>query len=373
MLRPSRQVAIYGGAHFGKSLIWQASDAFLLYFWTDIAKLPGALAGLLFAFSLIASGILDIAVGVIADRRADRGGTLTFYFLLGAPVSAFFFLCSFVAPALGATGGLLYAAGISILFRAAYAFIDVPENALLVRLSSTKWELLALSAGRTIASAAASLVVAGTALVLFHHVASDGGQKGFGLAAALGGLVAIPLLLGCLRLRPGAVQASVRSVSAPRSPRTNVAVLANALAATTLGSGFSKGLVYLGTDILGDAGWVGHAFLMMTIGKLLGAWLWVDISARLRSLWAALFAIVAAVLLIGADFLCAEVLPSLLDAMILMSGAALAGLNVIAWASLAKLNLFNSRELNKDVAVFTFLSKAGVGLGGFISVTLRSL
>jgi Na+/melibiose symporter-like transporter len=371
MVWPSRQVAIYGGAHFGKSLIWQASDALLLYFWTDIARLPDGWAGPLFAVSLVASGLLDIAVGVIADRRARRDGGLGIYFLLGAPISAFFFSCSFVAPPFGQTGGLIYALGISILFRVAYAFIDVPENALLVRLNCTRQELLNLSAGRTIASAAASLVVAGCALVLFDHVASNSGQGAFTLAAALGGLVAIPLLLGCLKLTPEAGREAALPDSAPRSSSTNVAILANALAATTLASGFSKGLVYMGTDVLGDPGWVGHAFLVMTIGKLLGAWLWADMAARFPSLWTALFAIFGTLLLIVADLLCAHFFRPLLDGMTLIVGAALGGLNVIAWASLAKLNLFDSRQRNKDVAAFTLLSKIGTGFGGFLSVAAR--
>jgi Na+/melibiose symporter-like transporter len=344
----------------------------LLFFWTDIAGLPAGWAGPLFALSLVASGLLDIAVGVIADRRAERRGDLGLYFLWGAPISALFFFCSFVVPPFGPQGGLYYAIGVSILFRIAYAFIDVPENALLVRLNSTKLELLNLSAGRTIASAAASLIVAGGALVLFRHVASDGGQNGFLLAAALSALVATPLILGCLKLTPGAESRPLPLASARRSTRTNLAVLANALAATTLASGFSKGLVYLGMDVLGDAGWAGHGFLMVTLGKLLGAWLWADMAARFPSLWTALFALVGAALLIAADILCAYFFPSLLDGLTLIVGAALGGLNVIAWASLAKLNLFNSRQRNKDVAAFTLLSKAGVGLGGLFSMVMRS-
>ncbi|WP_433909507.1 hypothetical protein [Sphingomonas yabuuchiae] len=152
-MRWRRACAIYCVAHFGKSLLWTASDLLTLYLLVSIYALAPTMAGAVFMVGLTASALADLGIGLWLARRPDHAAMLAGGALV---IAALAFPATVLLAPLG-FGALLVA---TVVFRIAYAGCDVPHNALLSRLGDTAGRAFALSRGRTIGTALASLVAA---------------------------------------------------------------------------------------------------------------------------------------------------------------------------------------------------------------------
>ena len=64
----------YGCGDFGCNIIYTAMSAFLLFYYTDYAKVSALAVGTIMMVSRIFDGISDIIMGVIVDRTKSRFG-----------------------------------------------------------------------------------------------------------------------------------------------------------------------------------------------------------------------------------------------------------------------------------------------------------
>lgn len=62
----------YGCGDFGCNIIYTAMSAFLLFYYTDYAKVSALAVGTIMMVSRIFDGISDIIMGVIVDRTKSR-------------------------------------------------------------------------------------------------------------------------------------------------------------------------------------------------------------------------------------------------------------------------------------------------------------
>lgn len=128
---PHTALAAYACAHFGKSLLWYASELLLIYLLTEHAGLAAAAAGLVLALGLLVSAAIGLGAGFSLRRRlceVTRIGRLQW---LGLSAAALALLLVFAAPLLPAPLRLGYVLVLSLLFRIAYAVCDVAQNTLL--------------------------------------------------------------------------------------------------------------------------------------------------------------------------------------------------------------------------------------------------
>ena len=75
-MRWRRACAIYCVAHFGKSLLWTASDLLTLYLLVSIYALAPTMAGAVFMVGLTASALADLGIGLWLARRPDHAAML---------------------------------------------------------------------------------------------------------------------------------------------------------------------------------------------------------------------------------------------------------------------------------------------------------
>ena len=64
----------YGCGDFGCNIIYTAMSAFLLFYYTDYAKVSALAVGTIMMVSRIFDGISDIIMGVIVDRTKSKFG-----------------------------------------------------------------------------------------------------------------------------------------------------------------------------------------------------------------------------------------------------------------------------------------------------------
>ena len=167
---PSKDLVLpYSGAHFGKSLFWYASEAFIAFLLTEVLRLPASSIAWTLSTSFLFSAVLDVAVGTTLRQRLASvayAGRLQF---VGSFVSAIAMTILFALPLLRLKASYAVVVLAVALFRAAYALIDIPQNAILS--TSTKGEeaRVRLASARLAASGLAALTISGLVSTIIYQ------------------------------------------------------------------------------------------------------------------------------------------------------------------------------------------------------------
>ncbi len=187
---------IYGAAHLGKSLTWYFSELLFAYFLTEFCGLKALTMGQVLAASFIFSAVVDPFVGKSLGRLARSVGQASKLQAFGAIISGVSLLLFSATGFVPGPWRFAYALGASCAFRLAYAFYDVPQNAILSLASAAPTARMGLSAIRIAGSGLATLIVALTAASLIGSTPALGAGRFLWVSlvfAVLGGISAIAL------------------------------------------------------------------------------------------------------------------------------------------------------------------------------------
>lgn len=149
----------YGAAHGGKTLLWAASDLYFTFFMTEICGVAPLYAGLAIGCSLLFAGLADLVlVRWVSDFRSATGSARLQAWGAFASAGALllFAAIAFLPPTIRLGAGIVTLFG----FRAAYALLDVPQNALLALAPSNDEQRRRLTAVRNAAGAIARTILA---------------------------------------------------------------------------------------------------------------------------------------------------------------------------------------------------------------------
>lgn len=365
----SKLLVGYAVSTFAKSLPWIAADSFGLYFLTEVAGILPATAGTLVLVFYLFGAVCDPIAGVLFDRRKRDTRATRRYFIAAQLAAGLFFVAGFTAG-LGVVGLLL--AGLA--FRAAYAVMDVPHNALLGVLARSGDQATDLGAARLCAALAASFAVTFGAGPVLYAAPSKGGEA-FLLYAALIALAGGVLFLIILPIPPAQAEATqtgrdaAPSAIAGHLPRALPWFLSS-MAAEGLIAGFvAKDAAYLSKYVFGGPGWAILALAALSAAKLAAVPIWLAVQRRfgLAGAWRGALA-----LLIAASFGFAVLgpRPDFSLGLIFSLGVGLGGANMLAWASMGSLALKTSagagRPLASPFGAFTAVSKVALGLSGWL-------
>jgi glycoside/pentoside/hexuronide:cation symporter, GPH family len=185
----------YGVGDTASNFYWQTFLNFLPYFYTDIFGLPAAATATLFVAVRIPDTCIDPVMGVIADRTRTRWGHYRPYLLWGCLPMALMGVAAFTTPKLGPQGKLVYAYltyGLSML---AYTFINTPYNALMGVISPNSLERTSVSSFRFVLAYGGLFMVQGLTIPMVKRFGQGNDQRGFQLAMAVYGVLAIALFL----------------------------------------------------------------------------------------------------------------------------------------------------------------------------------
>ncbi|WP_315761436.1 glycoside-pentoside-hexuronide (GPH):cation symporter [Sphingomonas sp. Y38-1Y] len=186
----------YGFGDFGYSLAYNMAGAFLLYYYTNVAKLPAAAVGTIFLAARLLDAVIDILVGIAVDKTRSRWGRTRPYFLFTAVPYAIVVVLLFNVPDGSETTRLIYA---FLTFKALGILMSlgsIPYTALLPMMTLDTKQRLKLSGMRSIGTSVS--VILGTAATMPLVGLFGGGdeQRGFLATATLfAGMSMVAILL----------------------------------------------------------------------------------------------------------------------------------------------------------------------------------
>jgi glycoside/pentoside/hexuronide:cation symporter, GPH family len=185
----------YGVGDTASNFYWQTFLNFLSYFYTDIFGLTAVATATLFVAVRIPDTCIDPVMGVIADRTWTRWGHYRPYLLWGCLPLALIGVATFTTPNLGPQGKLVYAYVTYGLIMLAYTFINTPYNALIGVISPNSLERTSVASFRFVLAYGGLFMVQGLTIPMVKRFGHGNDRRGFQLAMAVYGVLAIALFL----------------------------------------------------------------------------------------------------------------------------------------------------------------------------------
>lgn len=292
--RPSKaRLLLFAFGDFAFNLFWQSVMLFLLFYYTDALDIPIGVAATTYLVASVWDGIANFAAGVLVDRRHS---SLRFGAILVAgavPLGLCFGLI--YMPPIG-SGALLVASvlGAHLLFRTAYAAVNVPYLAMSARISADPGDRAFVAGMRMLfGTAAAVLVALCTVPVGRWLTGSTASQAYFGAAILFATIGAIILIVVGLTYRecalverpmPRSVKAALVSLAGNRAYVTlSAAMMAMIVAITVL----NKSVLYYFKYLLNDpeAGQLALASMGIVSGIAIPLWMLLGRVIGMRALW----------------------------------------------------------------------------------------
>lgn len=277
---------------FGYALGSLATGAFgtvpgllLLPYLTDTLGVGASVAGLLVLLPKAWDVFFNPVAGRISDRTTGKLGARRPYLLWGGIALAITFAALFAGPDTGSpTVDALYVAFVFLVCATAFAFFQVPYNALPAEMTTSPKERTSITAWRIAVLAVAILVSGAGAPAVRDAVGGLAGYRIMGIAVGVLIVIgAVGVFLGTARTRVAPPLPSVagwrETVAAVRDcPPFRVLLTAFVIQAIGIGT-LLAGVDYLARVGLGDKSWqpllfaafVGPALLVMPVWQRVGS------------------------------------------------------------------------------------------------------
>lgn len=367
------RLALFAFGDFAFNLFWQSIMLFLLFYYTDALELPIGAAATTYMIASVWDGIANFAAGVLVDRGHDR-------FRYGALIVAgsiplgLTFVLTYMPPVVGGGWAIAWVLGAHLLFRTAYAGVNVPYLAMSARISPDAGDRAFVAGTRMLFGTAAAVTVALCTVPVGRWLTgSSAAQAYFGAAilfAVVGALILI--VVGATyregteahRPVPGSITASLVSLAGNRAfVALNAAMMAMIVAITVL----NKSVLYYFKYLLNDpnAGQIALAWMGLVSGIAIPLWMLVGRRVGLRALWliSAGLGIAGLIVFAAAPFGGVGTMQLFLIGMQVMS----VGLNFVFWAMLPNTIEYGERATGLHVegtvfGVAALLQRIAIGI-----------
>ena len=368
-----RRLILFAFGDFAFNLFWQSIMLFLLFYYTDALGLPIGVAATTYLVASVWDGIANFIAGILVDRKHDRfryGPLLA----AGAVPLGLTFILTYMPPLASGAGAIASVFVAHLLFRTAYAGVNVPYLAMTARVSADPGDRAFVAGMRMLFGTAAAVTVALTTVPVGRWLTGSSAAQAYFGAAILFAIVGavILVLVGATyreaavphRPQPSDVRAMVLSLARNRSFVTlNAAMMAMIVAITVL----SKSVLYYFKYLLNDpdAGQLALASMGLVSGIAIPLWMLLGRAVGLRALWliAAGLGMAGLVIFSAVQFDGARTMQFFLVGMQVM----IVGLNFVFWAMLPNTIEYGERAtgLHVEGAVFgmaALLQRIAIGI-----------
>ncbi|HYC95773.1 MAG TPA: glycoside-pentoside-hexuronide (GPH):cation symporter [Sphingomicrobium sp.] len=371
---PKGRLLLFAFGDFAFNLYWQSVMLFLLFYYTEALELPMAVAATTYMVASIWDGIANFIAGIYVDRSQDRLKFGTLLTVGSVPLALTFVLAYLPPPNAGFLGVAMVFAG-HMLFRTAYAAINVPYLAMSARITPDDQDRAFVAGMRMLFGTAAAVGVALATVPIGRWLTGtdDAARAYLGAAiffACLG--AAILVLVGRVyrdaahpeHRAPASLKDALASLARNRAFVTlSAAMMAMIVAITVLNKSVLYYFKYLLEDP--DAGQLALASMGLASGVAIPLWMLIGRVAGLRALWLITAGIAMAGLLL---FAAVDVHQAGIMQLFLMGmQAMIVGLNFVFWAMLPNTIEYGERQtgLHVEGTVFglaALLQRIAIGI-----------
>jgi len=358
----------YSAGNFGKNLLLSGVDVTLLFMLTDLVGISPSRVTVLMAIILVGDLAFDVGAGFLATWARRSGVGYRKIIALGALPCGAAFALLYSLPAFGVRAFTLIAASL-LVFRAAYAVIDVPHNSLLSGMAPDSRSRGRTSGYRlffgTLASLGVALVLTPAVVGAAHH-AETRAMAILGIACASLSCLALWIAAWSSRAVRASDGRGSRTAPIPLTPRMDRLWAAMVMIGLTTGFSapmFGRMILYLATYAYGRSELASTLLLAMTLGQFPGFLLWTWL-VRYREKTTLL--ILSNILTAAGIAMFASIgpRPEGLVAVAAFLGLAISGVFMLPWAILADVIDFaeyrhRDRREAATVASFLVIIKAG--------------
>lgn len=190
----------YGLGDTASNIVFQTVMNLQAYFYTDIFGISARAMGYLFLSVRLMDGITDPIMGMISDRTETRWGKFRPYLLWLSVPFAVITVVAFTTPDFGPVGKLIYAYITYGLLMLVYTAVNIPYCALGGVITPNTRQRVLLNSYRFFLATAGGVLVTSATLPLVNLLGRGNDQKGYQLAMAVFGVIAIVLFLACFYL-----------------------------------------------------------------------------------------------------------------------------------------------------------------------------
>lgn len=336
--KPRLLLLAFGDLAF--NIFWQSVMLFLLFYYTDALDISIGVAATTYMVASIWDGLANFATGVIVDRRhaSLRYGTIL---VAGAVPLGLCFILAYLPPAGAGAWAIAGILGAHLLFRTAYAAVNVPYLAMTARISADPNDRAFVAGMRMLFGTAAAVAIALTTIPVGRWLTgSTASQAYFGAAILFAAIGAAILILVGLTYResapverplPGSIRDALLSLARNRAfVSLSAAMMAMIVAITVL----NKSVLYYFKYLLNDpeAGQLALASMGIVSGIAIPLWMLFGRMVGLRALWL----IASSVGIVGLLFFGAIDIhrSGLMHGFLIMMQVMIVGLNFVFWAML---------------------------------------
>jgi glycoside/pentoside/hexuronide:cation symporter, GPH family len=182
---PFPRILGYGIGDFGFNFYWFSLQLFLAYYYTDVLGLRSEVAGLIIFLCLTWDGLIDPAIGVLANRTRTRWGKYRPYLLFGSLPLAVSFALMFAPVGLEGTALIAYAFASQVLFRTMYGLVNIPYSALMATMTRDSMQRNWLAGVRMVCAFLGTAVVSYFTPQLVTYFTSGSRTAGYFAATAV--------------------------------------------------------------------------------------------------------------------------------------------------------------------------------------------
>ncbi|WP_194238297.1 MFS transporter [Streptomyces spongiae] len=175
----------YGAGDLASNLSWNLVGGFLLYYYTDVARIPVAALGTLFLVARLLDAVIDPAIGVLVDRTKSRWGKARPYLVFASLPFGVVGVLTFMVPDVGDSGKLVYAFVTYLTLGLLFSMVNVPYSALLPMMTRDSDERMQMGGLRAIGSSVGSIIVTATTTPFVAWLGAGSEQRGWTLATAI--------------------------------------------------------------------------------------------------------------------------------------------------------------------------------------------
>jgi glycoside/pentoside/hexuronide:cation symporter, GPH family len=197
------------------NIAWRTLTTFLLVFYTDVFGISAAAAGVLLLVARFSDGVLDVVVGMLADRTNSKYGKFRPWILWTAVPLGLFMALTFTTPDFGYTGKLIYAYVTYLLLMFTYTANNIPYSALMGVMTNNHKERTSLSSFRFAGAYLGGIITQGFLIYLVMFLGNGNKNLGYQYSTYLfAGLLVVFLLITVFTTRERVVP--------PKDQKTNI-------------------------------------------------------------------------------------------------------------------------------------------------------